>query len=199
MAKNQNLALNPQKLSGLCGRLMCCLVFEDDLYKKLRKDMPKVGSTIDTPRGAGKVLNADILGRRIQVQLEQATVDFTIGELRGEEPPSPRKPDARAEASPGPERASEGPPGEGRPKEGRRRRKRRSKTGQKQPAQPAASKPETQAGQPGKSKEGEDARAQDPAGKKRRKRRSRRRSRRRKKKAPGEGGQAAKPGGEGAD
>jgi cell fate regulator YaaT (PSP1 superfamily) len=199
MAKNQNLALNPQKLSGLCGRLMCCLVFEDDLYRKLRKDMPKVGSTIDTPRGAGKILSADILGRRIQVQLEQDTAEFTIEQLRGEAPPSPRKPVARPEASPGPARTSEDRPGEGRPKEGRKRRKRRSKAGQRQPDQPAVSKPETQAGQPEKSKVGGDAQAQDPAGKKRRKRRSRRRSRRRKKKAPGEGGQAAKPGREGAD
>jgi cell fate regulator YaaT (PSP1 superfamily) len=188
MAKNQNLALNPQKLSGLCGRLMCCLVFEDDLYKKLKKDLPKVGSTIETPRGEGKVLNTDILGRRIQVQLEQTTCEFTIEELRGEKAPQPRKPLEPEQAGAYSERKAEGD----KAREGRRR-KRRSKNGQKRPAPQAGPKADKPKDQPKKSEAPGEAQAQDPAGKKRRKRRSRRRSRRRKKKAPGDGGQAAGP------
>ena len=54
MAKEQNLALNPQKISGACGRLMCCLAYEIDTYTELRKDLPKVGKRVVTPQGAGK-------------------------------------------------------------------------------------------------------------------------------------------------
>lgn len=70
MAKEQNLSLNPTKISGACGRLMCCLKFEYETYRQLRKDMPKVGKKIDTPEGRGKVIRQNILGRTITVLLE---------------------------------------------------------------------------------------------------------------------------------
>ncbi len=54
MAKEQNLALNPQKISGACGRLMCCLAYEVGTYTELKKDLPKVGKRVVTPQGAGK-------------------------------------------------------------------------------------------------------------------------------------------------
>lgn len=82
MAKNQGLALNPQKVSGVCGRLMCCLVYEDAVYKELRQGFPKVGKTIETPRGPGKVLEADALGGRVRVLLEEGIESFTIEEIR---------------------------------------------------------------------------------------------------------------------
>lgn len=70
MAKEQNLSLNPTKISGACGRLMCCLKFEYETYRQLRKDMPKIGKKIDTPEGRGKVIRQNILGRTITVLLE---------------------------------------------------------------------------------------------------------------------------------
>jgi hypothetical protein len=59
MAKEQDLPLNPQKISGVCGRLYCCLTFEYEDYKALRGTLPKVGSTLSTPAGAAKVTGID--------------------------------------------------------------------------------------------------------------------------------------------
>lgn len=59
MAKQQNLSLNPTKISGTCGRLMCCLNYEDETYKELRKGMPKDNERVDTPDGLAKVIKVD--------------------------------------------------------------------------------------------------------------------------------------------
>lgn len=59
MAKQQNLSLNPTKISGTCGRLMCCLNFEDKTYKELRKGMPNDNERVETPEGLAKVVNVD--------------------------------------------------------------------------------------------------------------------------------------------
>ncbi len=61
MAKNQGLHLNPSKISGLCGRLMCCLEYENDYYAEVFKKMPKVGGTVGTPEGNGVVISNDML------------------------------------------------------------------------------------------------------------------------------------------
>ena len=61
MAKNQGLHLNPSKISGLCGRLMCCLEFENDYYAEVYKKMPKLGGTVGTPEGTGVVVSNDML------------------------------------------------------------------------------------------------------------------------------------------
>lgn len=81
MAKNQGLALNPQKVSGLCGRLMCCLVYEDDTYRDLRHGFPKQGKTIDTPAGPGKVIETDVLGGRVRVLTQGGICNFTLAQL----------------------------------------------------------------------------------------------------------------------
>jgi cell fate regulator YaaT (PSP1 superfamily) len=70
MAKDQNLALNPGKLSGMCGRLKCCLAFEHSLYAELKRGLPKVGSRVGTCRGSGLVQGLNILGQTVQVGLE---------------------------------------------------------------------------------------------------------------------------------
>ncbi len=62
--KNQNLALNPNKINGLCGRLLCCLKFEDDLYTEYRKDLPEVGDTIKNNEEEGTVVSIDIPNRK---------------------------------------------------------------------------------------------------------------------------------------
>lgn len=61
MAKNQGLHLNPSKISGLCGRLMCCLEFENEYYAEVFKKMPKLGGTVKTPEGEGVVISNDML------------------------------------------------------------------------------------------------------------------------------------------
>lgn len=63
MAKNQNLALNPNKINGQCGRLLCCLNYEDDVYSENRKGMPNIGEEVITDKGKGKVISLDILKR----------------------------------------------------------------------------------------------------------------------------------------
>ncbi len=61
MAKEQNLSLNPEKISGLCGRLMCCLAYEYDAYCLLKKGMTKCGKSIQTPEGRAKVIRQNVL------------------------------------------------------------------------------------------------------------------------------------------
>ena len=69
MAKVQNLSLSPTKISGICGRLMCCLKFENDVYTDLRKNMPEVGEQVRTPEGLGKVVDTTILEGKVKVRL----------------------------------------------------------------------------------------------------------------------------------
>jgi cell fate regulator YaaT (PSP1 superfamily) len=71
MAKEQNLALNPTKISGICGRLMCCLSYEFPAYMDLKKDLPKVGKHIVTPSGRGKIIRQNVLSQTVTVELEE--------------------------------------------------------------------------------------------------------------------------------
>ncbi len=73
MAKTQNLGLNPTKISGTCGRLMCCLKYEQDAYEDLLKTTPKNESFVDTPDGRGTVIEVDLLRQRVKVRLEEQT------------------------------------------------------------------------------------------------------------------------------
>jgi len=70
MAKDQNLSLNPSKVSGVCGRLMCCLAYEHKFYVEMKKGMPKCGKRVESPEGPGKVSRLDILSRKVYVNLE---------------------------------------------------------------------------------------------------------------------------------
>ena len=69
MAKVQNLSLNPSKISGICGRLMCCLKFENDVYTHMKKGMPSVGERIRTPDGMAVVTDVNILENIIKTRL----------------------------------------------------------------------------------------------------------------------------------
>jgi cell fate regulator YaaT (PSP1 superfamily) len=85
MAKEQNLALNPQKISGACGRLMCCLAYEVDTYSELKKDLPKVGKRVITPQGAGKVVQQNIMHQTLRVALDDGKeVEVGFAEVREE-------------------------------------------------------------------------------------------------------------------
>ena len=70
MAKTQNLSLNPTKISGTCGRLMCCLKYEQDTYEDLIRTSPKAESFVDTPDGRGTVIDVDLLRQRVKVKME---------------------------------------------------------------------------------------------------------------------------------
>ncbi len=77
MAKIQGLSLNPTKISGCCGKLMCCLKFENDYYAEVYGKMPKVNSTVTTPDGEGTVVSNDILRQEcnVRITLEDGTSD----------------------------------------------------------------------------------------------------------------------------
>lgn len=70
MAKEQSVSLNPEKISGLCGRLMCCLAFEFDVYQDMKRDIPKCGKMINTAEGRGKIIRQNILKGEVVVELE---------------------------------------------------------------------------------------------------------------------------------
>ena len=100
MAKTQNLSLNPTKISGTCGRLMCCLKYEQDAYEDLLRTAPKAESFVDTPEGRGTVVEVDLLRQRVKVRMEDepetiavfANADIAIlrsGKAKKNDPPIP--------------------------------------------------------------------------------------------------------------
>jgi len=74
MAKEQNLPLNPTKISGLCGRLMCCLGYEHKTYKELMKGLPRAGETLKTEKGQGKIVAVNAIKRSVTVELENGSL-----------------------------------------------------------------------------------------------------------------------------
>ena len=78
MAKTQNLSLNPTKISGTCGRLMCCLKYEQDAYEDLIRTSPKMDSFVDTPEGRGTVVEIDLLRQRVKVRMEDAPETISV-------------------------------------------------------------------------------------------------------------------------
>jgi len=84
MAKTQGLSLNPTKISGTCGRLMCCLKYEETAYEDLVKKAPKIGAFVETPSGKGSVTNVNILRGQAKVRLEDGN-DTTLKTFTFEE------------------------------------------------------------------------------------------------------------------
>ena len=74
MAKNQNLALNPQKINGCCGRLMCCLAYENDSYNEYKKGLPNVGEHIKNNDVSGKVIYVDMFAKKYKVENDDGTI-----------------------------------------------------------------------------------------------------------------------------
>ena len=100
MAKTQNLSLNPTKISGTCGRLMCCLKYEQDAYEDLIRTSPRLDSFVDTPEGRGTVVELDLLRQRVKVRMEDspetvsvfANADIAVlrsGKAKKNDPPIP--------------------------------------------------------------------------------------------------------------
>jgi cell fate regulator YaaT (PSP1 superfamily) len=99
MAKDQGLPLNPSKISGVCGRLLCCLIYEHDMYKHIRGTLPKLGARVTTPFGEARVVKIDTLKEMLTFQLEDmstvvlpaADVNYgTVVRPADEEPVLPR-------------------------------------------------------------------------------------------------------------
>ncbi|HZJ83905.1 MAG TPA: stage 0 sporulation family protein [Clostridia bacterium] len=87
MAKEQSLSLNPAKISGICGRLMCCLKYEQNYYEEMRKRMPKPGRMVMTPKGKGLVIHCNVLSERVKakVTLKDGTLailEFDLEEIK---------------------------------------------------------------------------------------------------------------------
>lgn len=100
MAKTQNLSLNPTKISGTCGRLLCCLKYEQDAYEDLIRSSPKPESFVDTPEGRGTVVEVNLLRQRVKVRMEDqpdtinqfANADIAVlrsGRAKKNDPPIP--------------------------------------------------------------------------------------------------------------
>jgi cell fate regulator YaaT (PSP1 superfamily) len=82
MAKQQDLPLSPMEISGVCGRLLCCLAYESEHYAEVKKKLPKRGATIDTPHGPGKVVQVNVMEETVSVKLEnEASVEVSRMEL----------------------------------------------------------------------------------------------------------------------
>ena len=75
MAKEQNLPLNPTKISGICGRLMCCLGYESKCYRDLKKELPREGQVIQTDKGKAKVLKVQILKGDLLLEYEDGRIE----------------------------------------------------------------------------------------------------------------------------
>ena len=100
MAKTQNLSLNPTKISGTCGRLMCCLKYEQEAYEDLIRTAPKMDSFVDTPEGRGTVVDVNLLRQQVKVRMEDSpetistfkNVDIAVlrsGKAKKSDPPIP--------------------------------------------------------------------------------------------------------------
>ncbi|MFA5537270.1 MAG: stage 0 sporulation family protein [Bacillota bacterium] len=82
MAKDQGLSLNPTKISGICGRLMCCLKYENDVYERAREIVPCVGATVRTPMGIGQVVDTNLLREKVVVNLpNEGRIDFPVNKI----------------------------------------------------------------------------------------------------------------------
>lgn len=87
MAKQQNLPLSPMEISGVCGRLLCCLSYENDYYGQVRNRLPRVGKTVQTSQGEGKVTSVNVLKETLTVQLsEDALITISAEELEEQSP-----------------------------------------------------------------------------------------------------------------
>ena len=136
MAKVQGLSLNPGKISGLCGRLMCCLSYENEYYSEAYKKMPKLGGEVGTPEGKGTVVSNNMLTYTVRVKIEKdggmVYKDFPLAEIRFRGRGAPAAEDEEEELP-----AAEGETPPAKQRQGERSREPR-KPRRERPAQPRA-------------------------------------------------------------
>lgn len=98
MAKTQGLSLNPGKISGLCGRLMCCLSYESDYYAEAYKKMPKIGAEVSTLEGVGNIVSVNMLKMTVKVKIDDKNggmiyKDFNLDEIKFKKPLNQQQPE----------------------------------------------------------------------------------------------------------
>ncbi len=163
MAKEQGLALNPTKISGQCGRLLCCLSYEFETYCSLKKALPKCGRKVQLDGARGEVINQNVLGQKVVVRLENGqTVQVTADQIEQGKGPEPAV-------------AGDGPPRRNRPPQGGSRKPSRPPR-EKPAAASAAKKPA--APTPTPAAEGKESTESEPSKTARKRSRNRRRPRR---------------------
>ncbi len=127
MAKEQNLSLNPTKISGTCGRLMCCLKYEQDAYEDLHRTTPSVNSAVETPDGPGTVVDVNLLRGKLKVRLDSSPETAPREYLKCDVCPKgkacPKKPDVEAEKPASEKEESESKSNEGNKNNFNRRRR----------------------------------------------------------------------------
>jgi cell fate regulator YaaT (PSP1 superfamily) len=135
MAKEQDVPLNPSKISGVCGRLLCCLAFEHEQYRELRGKLPKIGQMLSTPAGEAKLIAVHVLKQTVSLRMLDTmnVIEMPMEELRGQYGAAVRPAEMVAQemaSQPGSETPGENAPtagsssetGEGAPQRRRRRR-----------------------------------------------------------------------------
>ena len=103
MAKNQNISLNPTKINGLCGRLLCCLGYENEHYVETLKEMPRVGTEIKTKDGTATVIYNNLLKKIVSARVRTGedsfeNKDYTLDEIISMQKPRPTKEDEKEES-----------------------------------------------------------------------------------------------------
>ncbi|MBN2643911.1 MAG: hypothetical protein JXR59_00370 [Desulfuromonadaceae bacterium] len=115
MAKQQGLALNPSKISGQCGRLLCCLGYEYDTYCQLAKQLPKNGSKILLDGETAEVVSSQILNQSVTLRTEQKTVTVSLAKLQDQRDTAPDKPQENARKNSRPDDRNESSADSNRP------------------------------------------------------------------------------------
>lgn len=137
MAKEQNISLNPNKISGLCGRLMCCLNYEQAYYEKMRRDMPRVGAHVRVPQGRGVVTELNYLKELVKVRVEREDGVIELVQVPHEEvapdtgrpvvreaaPPAAKRPADAGASEQAPDEAPQAPDAPKKRRDNRRRRR----------------------------------------------------------------------------
>ena len=86
MAKKQELSLNPAKISGICGRLMCCLKYESNTYKKMKEEMPAIGDKVEIELGEGEIVERNLVKKTVKVDIgNNEYVEVELEEINGYE------------------------------------------------------------------------------------------------------------------
>ena len=107
MAKEQDLPLNPPKISGLCGRLLCCLAYEYEFYRTTKEKLPKAGKRVNTPMGPATVFWVSVVKQTVMVQLEsQAYVELPVEQINAEGQAAPKASTRSGKAKGGPQKKS---------------------------------------------------------------------------------------------
>jgi hypothetical protein len=93
MAKTQDLPLNPMKISGVCGRLLCCLGYECEQYRQIKEKMPREGTRVATDSGIGVIVGQNAIGEKVMVEFETgARLEMPLSRIKILEPPQAPKP-----------------------------------------------------------------------------------------------------------